>query len=296
METGQRFSPIADSFASRLKWIGGRAPREPVTLGILVFGVVAFGISPWFAWFTIASALLLLTWNTRMQGAWRGLLYFFALLPVLHWFNSMHEFLFHEDAVTGLLFRRDKASPLEIGSGLILAVAAGIGLVAVIRHRPLAGGVPIMTAKSGARQPEPVQWSNVPVHTFADVGGMDAEKRRIAAVVNNRLHPERFQRHGVTQNGILLYGPRGTGKTFLAEATAGEFRINYYHVQPTALVGGRSAPAKRTSGRHFSRHISFGLSCSSSMSWIPTGPSASNWAGTTTPGAAPGPITPSSRN
>jgi transitional endoplasmic reticulum ATPase len=240
VETGQRFSPIADSFASRLKWIGGRAPREPVTLGIilLVFGVVAFGISPWFAWFTVASALLLLTWNTRMQGAWRGLLYFFALLPVLHWFNSMSEFLFHEDAVTGLLFMRDRASLLEIGSGLILAVAAGIGLVAVIRHRPLAGGVPITTAKSGPRQLGPVHWSNVPVATFADVGGMDAEKRRIAAVVNNRLHPEKFQRHGVTQNGILLYGPRGTGKTFLAEATAGEFRINYYHVQPTALVGG----------------------------------------------------------
>ena len=70
METGQRYSPIADSFASRLKWISGRPPREHVTIGIilLVFGVVAFGISPWLAWFTVASGLLLLTWHTRMQG------------------------------------------------------------------------------------------------------------------------------------------------------------------------------------------------------------------------------------
>ena len=127
METGQRYSPIADSFASRLKWISGRPPREHVTIGIilLVFGVVAFGISPWLAWFTVASGLLLLTWHTRMQGTWRGLLYFFALLPVLHWLNSINEFLFHEDAVTGLLLARDKASPLEVGSGLIIAVAAG---------------------------------------------------------------------------------------------------------------------------------------------------------------------------
>src|SRR3954447_344577 len=174
-----------------------------------------------------------------MQGTWRGLLYFFALLPVLHWFNSINEFLFHEDAVTGLLLARDRASPLEVGSGFIIAVAACVGLVAVIRHRPRASGVALAAAKPGVGKAAPVQWSNIPAHTFADVGGMDTEKRRISAVVNNRLHPERFQRHGVTQNGILLHGPRGTGKTFLAEATAGEFRINFYHVQPTALVSGQ---------------------------------------------------------
>jgi len=259
VETGQRSSPIADSFATRFKWIGARTPREHVTIGIilLIFGVVAFGISPWLAWFTVTSGLLLLTWHTRMQGTWRGLLYFFALLPVLHWFNAISEFLFHEDAVTGLLLARDRASPFEIGSGLIIAVAASIGLVAVIRHKPRATDVPVGTAKAGSGQTGPVQWANVPVHTFADVGGMDAEKRRIAAVVNNRLHPERFQRHGVTQNGILLYGPRGTGKTFLAEATAGEFRINYYCVQPTSLVSGQIGSSEANIRAAFQRAHQF---------------------------------------
>ena len=259
METGQRYSPIADSFASRLKWISGRPPREHVTIGfiLLVFGVVAFGISPWLAWFTVASGLLLLTWHSRMQGTWRGLLYFFALLPVLHWLNNINEFLFHEDAVTGLLLARDKAPPLEVGAGLIIAVAAGIGLIAVIRHRPPASGVATAAAKPGAGSAGTAQWSNVPDHTFADVGGMDAEKRRISAVVNNRLHPERFQRHGVTQNGILLHGPRGTGKTFLAEATAGEFRINFYHVQPTALVSGQIGSSEANIRAAFQRAYQF---------------------------------------
>lgn len=131
------------------------APREHVTIGIilLIFGVVAFGISPWLAWFTVTSGLLLLTWHTRMQGTWRGLLYFFALLPVLHWFNAISEFMFHEDAVAGLLLARDRASPLEIGSGLIIAVAASIGLVAVIRHRPRAGDVPVGSAEAGSFRP-----------------------------------------------------------------------------------------------------------------------------------------------
>ena len=59
---------------------------------------------------------------------------------------------------------------------------------------------------------------------------------RIAAVVNNRLHPERFTKHGVVQNGILLYGPRGTGKSFIAQATAGEFRINFWNISPNTLI------------------------------------------------------------
>jgi transitional endoplasmic reticulum ATPase len=40
----------------------------------------------------------------------------------------------------------------------------------------------------------------------------------------------------VTQNGILLHGPRGTGKTFLAEATAGEFGMNFLSIPAPSLL------------------------------------------------------------
>ena len=105
-------SRVADSVASRLEDLVRRLSREHLTVGIilLVLGVFAFQISPWLAWLTIASGVLLLTWQARMQGTYRGLLYFIALLPVLHWFNSINEFLFHEDAVTGMMLSRDSAS------------------------------------------------------------------------------------------------------------------------------------------------------------------------------------------
>jgi transitional endoplasmic reticulum ATPase len=231
-------SRIADSLASSLEHIVRRLSPKHITIGIilLVLGVFAFQISPWFAWLTIGTALLLLTWHTRMRGTYRGLLYFIALLPVLHWFNSTNEFLFHEDAVTGMVLSRDSAAPLELAYGLIFALFAIGGLIFVVRHRPHGHGIRAAAGGLGNRQNTQPRWSNVPARTFADVGGLDDQKRRISAVVQNRLFPERFKRHGVVQNGVLLYGPRGTGKTFLAEATAGEFKINYWYAKPTSLM------------------------------------------------------------
>lgn len=199
-------SRIAEAFGSRLEQVVRRLSREHVTFGIilLVLGVFAFQISPWLAWFTVGSGFLLLTWHARIRGTYRGLLYFIALLPVLHWFNSINEFLFHEDAVTGMMLSRDTASPLELVYGLIFALVAIVGLIFVIRHRPNGHGIQAAAGGSGNRQNTQPRWSNVPARTFADVGGMEKEKRRIAAVVNNRLHPERFRHHGVEQNGILL--------------------------------------------------------------------------------------------
>jgi transitional endoplasmic reticulum ATPase len=231
-------SRIADSLMSRLEYFVRRLSREHLTVGIilLVLGVLAFQISPWLSWFTVGTGCLLLTWHTRIRGTYRGLLYFLALIPVLHWFNSINEFLFHEDVVSGMVISRDSASPLESVFGLVFALAAIGGLILVIRHRP--STLPRHAAAVGSSRPRNAQprWSNVPTRTFADVGGMEKEKRRISAIVNNRLHPERFKQHGAEQNGILLYGPRGTGKTFLAEAIAGEFRMNYWYVRPTALM------------------------------------------------------------
>ena len=248
-------SRIADSFGSRLEGIVRHLSREHLTFGIilLVLGVFAFQISPWLAWFAIGVGVLLLTWHTRMQGTYRALLYFIALLPILHWFNSVNEFLFHEDAVSGIVISRDTASPLELVYGLIFAIVAVGGLVFVIRHRPRGNALRATVGGASNRKDTPPRWSNVPSRTFADVGGMDDQKRRISAVVQNRLHPEKFKGHGVIQNGILLYGPRGTGKTFLAEATAGEFHINYWYAKPTSMIETRVGNSEANIREAFAR-------------------------------------------
>ncbi|MFT3783875.1 MAG: AAA family ATPase [Nibricoccus sp.] len=67
---------------------------------------------------------------------------------------------------------------------------------------------------------------------FADVGGMDCVKEEIRMKIILPLkQPELFKAYGKKAGGgILLYGPPGCGKTFLARATAGEVKAGFLAV------------------------------------------------------------------
>lgn len=66
--------------------------------------------------------------------------------------------------------------------------------------------------------------------------GMDYAKEQIRQLVQAHLKPGKYERYGLIRNGILLYGPRGTGKTFLAKATGGEFGLNFEYVSAPKLL------------------------------------------------------------
>ncbi|MEZ5399218.1 MAG: AAA family ATPase [Bryobacteraceae bacterium] len=76
--------------------------------------------------------------------------------------------------------------------------------------------------------------SCIPAVRFEDVGGFEAAKREVEAIGKNRFGKNAGK---IVRNGILLYGPQGTGKNLLAEATAGEFRASFYHVRCPELMG-----------------------------------------------------------
>jgi len=63
-----------------------------------------------------------------------------------------------------------------------------------------------------------------PTVTLADVGGMEGVKERLeAAFLAPMRNPELRRLYGKNlRGGLLLYGPPGCGKTFLAKALAGE--------------------------------------------------------------------------
>ncbi len=67
---------------------------------------------------------------------------------------------------------------------------------------------------------------------FSNVGGLKDVKREINLKIIKPLeNPEIYKKFGKkVGGGILLYGPPGCGKTFMAKATAGEINANFINV------------------------------------------------------------------
>lgn len=80
-------------------------------------------------------------------------------------------------------------------------------------------------------------WGDLKV-SFDDVAGLDDVKRqirlRIIAPLENQSVYQAFQRKA--GGGILLYGPPGCGKTFIARATAGECNARFVSVSIHEMV------------------------------------------------------------
>jgi transitional endoplasmic reticulum ATPase len=71
-----------------------------------------------------------------------------------------------------------------------------------------------------------------PKVNFKDVGGMDAVKEEIRLkIIHPLTHADLYKAYGKPiGGGILMYGPPGCGKTWLARATAGEINAGFIAV------------------------------------------------------------------
>ncbi|MDX2161963.1 MAG: AAA family ATPase [bacterium] len=89
----------------------------------------------------------------------------------------------------------------------------------------LVEGWPVPAAPTDGRMERP----NI---AFKDVGGMDKLKEEIRIkIIHPVQHPEIYKAYGKKAGGgILMYGPPGCGKTYLARATAGEIRASFISI------------------------------------------------------------------
>jgi len=72
---------------------------------------------------------------------------------------------------------------------------------------------------------------------FSDLAGCDEEKEELAEIVEFLKNPQKFLDLGARiPKGVLLVGPPGTGKTYLAKAVAGEANVPFFSISGSDFV------------------------------------------------------------
>jgi len=73
--------------------------------------------------------------------------------------------------------------------------------------------------------------------TFADVAGIDEEKKELEEIVDFLKNGEKYVKLGAKiPKGVLLVGPPGTGKTLMAKAVAGEASVPFFSISGSDFV------------------------------------------------------------
>lgn len=113
----------------------------------------------------------------------------------------------------------------------LLAIAEELKAKAVLQAPD--GAHTAITQAIGEADAAARQWQlrEKPTERLADVAGLDAVKLELKEkAIEPFQHPEAYQRFKVAAGGgVLLYGPPGNGKTFIARATAGELDAAFYN-------------------------------------------------------------------
>ncbi len=88
----------------------------------------------------------------------------------------------------------------------------------------------------GKSQAQVIRQEDNPIR-FADVAGLDEEKEEMKEIVDFLKDPGKFTKLGARiPKGVILVGPPGTGKTYLAKAVAGEAGVPFYSISGSDFV------------------------------------------------------------
>ena len=108
-----------------------------------------------------------------------------------------------------------------------------IGIVAFALYKVLS---------SGKKNFEIVKHTNV---TFADIAGMEKEKKDMLGVLDMMKNPDKYEQKGIRPiKGIILEGPPGNGKTLFAKALAQEAGVNFIATRGVDLTENTPFPTR----------------------------------------------------
>lgn len=80
----------------------------------------------------------------------------------------------------------------------------------------------------------------LPIHStvrFSDVAGIKDAKDELEEIIDFLKYPQKFRELGIyLPKGVLLVGPPGVGKTFVAKAVAGEAAVPFFYQSGASFV------------------------------------------------------------
>ncbi|KAH8305660.1 hypothetical protein KR059_005090 [Drosophila kikkawai] len=93
---------------------------------------------------------------------------------------------------------------------------------------------------------------------FREIGGMEDTLKELCEMFIHIKSPDFYFQLGLMPSrGILLHGPPGCGKTFLARAISGQLKMPLLEVPATELVGGISGESEERIREVFEQAVSF---------------------------------------